>query len=133
MRNPNTGLSFLPAVVKQRVPHSSELLNSVTMRQVLADLSKNADYVILDLPPLGPVVDARVMAPRIDGFIMVVEWGKTARAVVSELMSSNHQIRNKCLGVVLTKVDQSKMKLYQTFGSSDYHYSRYSQYYQENV
>ncbi len=133
MRNPKTGLLFLPAVVKQRVPHSSELLNSVTMRQVLADLSKNADYVILDLPPLGPVVDARVMAPRIDGFIMVVEWGKTARAVVSELMSSNHQIRNKCLGVVLTKVDQSKMKLYQTFGSSDYHYSRYSQYYQENV
>jgi len=121
----------LPAVVRHRIPHSSELLSSARMRQVLADISNTADYIIIDLPPLGPVVDARAIAGRIDGFIFVTEWGKTARRVVRQVLASDPYVRDKCLGVVLNKVDQERMKLYRAYGSSEYYYSRYSQYYQE--
>jgi polysaccharide biosynthesis transport protein len=131
--NARTGMAFLPAVVKHRVPHSSELLSSVAMRKLLSTLSASADYIIIDLPPLGPVVDARAMASRIDGFVYVAEWGKTARRVVRQTLDTEPLIRQKCLGVILNKVDQEKMNLYRSYGSTEYYYSRYSEYYQEKT
>jgi succinoglycan biosynthesis transport protein ExoP len=131
--NARTGMAFLPAVVKHRVPHSSELLSSVAMRKLLSTLSASADYIIIDLPPLGPVVDARAMASRIDGFVYVAEWGKTARRVVRQTLETEPLIRQKCLGVILNKVDQEKMNLYRSYGSTEYYYSRYSEYYQEKT
>ncbi len=95
MRNLKTKLSFLPLVSKHRVAHSSELLSSPVMRNLLAELSKDFDYIVLDLPPLGPVVDARAIAHRIDGFIMVVEWGKiTRRAADRSSMASRRFSKN---------------------------------------
>ena len=131
LHNADTGLRFLPAVVKHRVPHSSELLGSAAMRKLLADVSTITDYIIVDLPPLGPVVDARAIAPRIDAFLFVTEWGKTARRVVKHLLDVDPVIREKCLGVVLNKVDQDKMKLYRTYGSNEFYQSRYMSYYQD--
>ncbi|MEA3535437.1 polysaccharide biosynthesis tyrosine autokinase [Rhizobium sp. CC-YZS058] len=131
LHNPATGLRFLPAVIKHRVPHSSELLGSAAMRKLLTDVSGFTDYIIVDLPPLGPVVDARAIAPRLDGFLFVTEWGKTARRVVKHLLDVDPIIREKCLGVVLNKVDQEKMKLYRTYGSTEFYQSRYMSYYQD--
>lgn len=127
-----TQLSVLPAVVRQRTPHSSELLASAGMRKLLKSVSEQYDYVVVDLPPLGPVVDARAIADLIDGFIFVAEWGATARRVAMEVLESNPQVREKCVGVVLNKVDQERLKLYHDYGSNDYYYSRYSRYYHES-
>ena len=126
-----TKLAFLPAVVKRRIPHSSELLASVGMTQVLSTATQNFDYVILDLPPLGPVVDARAIASKVDGFVFVVEWGRTARKVVRQTLETEPLVAEKCLGVILNKVDAEKMKLYREYGSTEYYYSRYSAYYRE--
>ncbi|WJH39653.1 polysaccharide biosynthesis tyrosine autokinase [Aliirhizobium terrae] len=128
----DSGLKFLPAVVKRRVPHSSELLASQQMMKLLSQAATEFDYVVLDLPPLGPVVDARAISPRVDGFVMVVEWGGASRKVVSDTLDADPQIVNRCLGVVLNKVDSSKMKLYREYGSSEYYASRYTSYYQDN-
>ncbi|WP_093001461.1 polysaccharide biosynthesis tyrosine autokinase [Rhizobium sp. NFR07] len=131
LHDPVTRLGFLPAVIRHRVPHSSELLASASMRNLLQTLSGQADYIVVDLPPLGPVVDARAIASQIDGFIFVAEWGRTARKVAKQLLDDEHEIRGKCLGVILNKVDQEKMKLYRSYGSSEYYHSRYASYYRE--
>lgn len=132
LTDPDTGLRFLPAVVRRRIPHSSELLASAAMARLLAQVAAEFDYVVLDLPPLGPVVDARAVAPRVDGFIMVVEWGGTSRKAVKDTLNAEPQIAGRCLGVILNKVDAGKMKLYEGYGSSDYYASRYTHYYHEN-
>ncbi len=131
LRDEKTRLAFLPTVVKQRVPHSSELLTSAQMHKLLAEASNAFDYIIVDLPPLGPVVDARAMAGRIDGFIFVTEWGKTARRAVRNTVENEVHIRKKCLGVILNKVDTEKLKLYRAYGSSEYYHSRYTRYYHD--
>lgn len=131
LRDEKTYLAFLPTVVKQRVPHSSELLTSAQMHKLLAEASSAFDYIIVDLPPLGPVVDARAMAGRIDGFIFVTEWGKTARRAVRNTVENEVHIRKKCLGVILNKVDTEKLKLYRAYGSSEYYHSRYTRYYHD--
>lgn len=130
--NPKSGLAFLPTVVKQRVSHSSELLMSAPMRKLINDLRADYEYVIVDLPPIAPVIDARAISDRLDGFLFVIEWGNTARGVVRNIFSHEPQIREKCFGVILNRVDAKKLKLYRSFGSSDYYASRYTSYYHED-
>ena len=131
LMDPKTKLAFLPAVVTRRVPHSSELLASPAMDAILDDARANFDYVVLDLPPLLPVVDARAIAPRIDSFLYVVEWGRTSRKAAKSALQGHDAIFDKCVGAILNKVDEDKMKLYRAYGSNEYYSSRYASYYQE--
>ncbi len=129
--DPKTKLAFLPAVVKRRVPHSSELLTSSSMSALLDIARAHFDYVIIDLPPLGPVVDAKAISPLLDSLLFVIEWGRTSRKVVRTTLLTEPELTDKCAGVILNKVDTEKMKLYRTYGSSEYYYSRYTSYYHE--
>lgn len=127
-----TKLAFLPAVVKRRVPHSSDLLSSSLMVNMLDELKAHFDYIVLDLPPLGPVVDARAISPMLDATLAVIEWGRTSRRVVRTTFAVQPELMQKCIGVVLNKVDTEKLKLYRSYGSGEYYYNRYSAYYHES-
>ncbi|ALN72053.1 polysaccharide biosynthesis tyrosine autokinase [Aureimonas sp. AU20] len=122
-------LAVLPAVMKQRISHSSELLSSASMGALMKEARAHFDYVLVDLPPLGAIVDAKAFAHRVDAFVFVVEWGRTARHVVRSILRNNPTVAAKCLGIVLTKSDSSRMKLYRAYGSSEYYSSRYDAYY----
>ncbi len=132
-QRPRSTLRFVPAIMRQRISHSAELLGSQRMKDVLESLRRHADYVILDLPPLNPVVDAKAVARRIDGYLFVTEWGRTARRVVRQTLEAEPAVREKCVGVILNKVDLEKMKLYRSYGSEDYYQWRYDAYYREGV
>ncbi len=132
LKSDKSSLVMLPAVVKRRIPHSSEMLASTAMEELLSGVETDYDYIILDLPPLAPVIDARAIAERVDAFIYVVEWGKTTRNVVRTTLHTDTEISEKCVGVILNKVDSEKMKLYRAYGSSEYYHSRYTSYYRED-
>lgn len=131
VRDPNTNLSFLPAIVTQRIPFSSELLASAAMDRVLADAAAEYDYVVIDLPPLGILVDARAISAKIDTYLMVVEWGRTPRAVVKKTLQTNLRVFEKCAGVVLNKVDTGKLGMYEGFGSNEYYSKHYTNYFKD--
>ncbi len=132
LSEPDSGLFVLPAVVKKRVQHSSELLSSPGMRNVLAEAGASFDYIVIDLPPLGPVVDVRAAASMFDAFLLVVEWGRTPRIMVQNMLTSDNALFEKCVGVVYNKVNMKKVNLYESYGSKDYYYSRYSAYYHKD-
>ena len=124
-------LSVLPAVLNRRVSNTSDLLASARMETVLERLKAANDYIVVDLPPTGPVVDAKAFARRIDAFVFVVEWGRTSRMLVRNTIEHTPIFRDKCLGIVLNKCDERKMRLYRSFGSEEYYYSsQYKSYYQ---
>lgn len=129
LHDDRTGLDFLPAVVRRRVTHSADLLSSARMTELLQILAQDYDYILLDLPPIGPVVDARAISRKLDGFILVVEWGRTARKVVRDTVLADPLVADKCLGTLLNKVDMDRMKFYRDYGSSEYYQGRYSSYY----
>jgi polysaccharide biosynthesis transport protein len=129
MLEPDSGLFVLPAAVRKRVNHTSEVLSSPAMRGLLDDAGKYFDYIVVDLPPLGPVVDVRAAASMFDAFVFVVEWGRTARIMVQTILAADEAIYDKCLGVVFNKVQMNKINLYESYGSKDYYYGRYSKYY----
>ena len=129
LAEPESGLVFLPAVVKKRVLHSSEVLSSPAMRDLLIKAGENFDYIVLDLPPLGPVVDVRAASSLFDAFIFVAEWGRTPRAIVKNLLGSDQALYEKCVGVLFNKVNFSRINLYESYGSRDYYYGKYGKYY----
>jgi succinoglycan biosynthesis transport protein ExoP len=133
LSEPDSGLFFLPAVIKKRVQHSSEILSSPGMRAVLAEAGKAFDYIIVDVPPLGPVVDVRAAASLFDAFLFVVEWGRTPRIMVQNILTSDNSLYEKCVGVLFNKVNMQKVNLYEGYGSKDYYYSRYSKYYHKDT
>ncbi|MBZ9987483.1 polysaccharide biosynthesis tyrosine autokinase [Mesorhizobium sp. BH1-1-5] len=124
-----TKLAIIPAVLRGQFSHTSELLGSAGMRRFIENAKETFEYIIVDLPPLGPVVDAKAFAPLVDGFVMVTEWGRTPRNMVRSMLESEPYIANKVIGAVLNKVDLKKLAKYGSLGGSERFFDRYSTYY----
>ncbi|ATU92277.1 polysaccharide biosynthesis tyrosine autokinase [Phyllobacterium zundukense] len=124
-----TKLELLPAVLHKHFQYTSELLSSEAMRKLLEEARSIYDYIVVDLPPLGPVVDAKAFAPLADGFIMVAEWGATPRALVRSVLQSETHITPKVLGLILNKTDMKELAKYTSYGSSEHFMERYTSYY----
>lgn len=131
MTDEDTSLMFLPAVVKKRISNSAELLSSQAMETLLQQLGKYFEYVIVDLPPIGPVVDVRASARLFDGYLLVVTWGKTPRSLVKALVAEDPLLYDRCFGVILNKTNKKRMRLYQNEDFKGYYYGSYGSYYVE--
>lgn len=123
---PNMG--FLPVASKMRSADSIELLNSSAMRELFEKLRHSYDYVIVDLPPLAPLADVRATAHLVDSYLLVVEWGRTSRALVQHALSRAPGVCEKVVGAVLNKVDMKALKLYDGSRASYYCDKRYRRY-----
>lgn len=129
MMEPSTGLGFIPAGANAANAHTSNLLSSAAMGTLLADLGSKVDYIVVDLPPLGPVVDVRAAAKFFDGVLFVVEWGSTSRDLVVDAFEANPQVYEKCFGVILNKVDTNRLHFYTSRVPQDGLHKKYAAYY----
>jgi succinoglycan biosynthesis transport protein ExoP len=124
--DPRTGLAFLPAVVDgPSEAHAAELLASETTRKLFERLQERYDYVIVDLSPLVPVIDVRASSRLIDGYILVVEWGRTKMQTVQRALSSARGVQENVMGIVLNKVDMKAIRRYDKHGARYYHRNKY--------
>lgn len=71
------------------------------------------DYVIIDLPALAEATDAGAFTRHVDGYLLVIEWGKTKTEAVQALLADHPHVRAGCLGVALTKVDIDKLSTFE--------------------
>jgi len=126
--DPATKLSFLPAGVRLRISHTSDVLASGLTQQVFDRLRSMYDCVIVDLSPLAPVVDVRVMTHLVDSFVFVVEWGRTKIDVAQHALASAKEIHDNLLGVVLNKADMSALGRYENHRGNYYHNRYYARY-----
>ncbi|WP_075217804.1 AAA family ATPase [Mongoliimonas terrestris] len=130
-RDEGTGLNVLPINVRNPQVHSSELLSTPFLENSLAKLTDEYDYIVLDLPPIGPIVDVRIVVPLLDIMALVVEWGKLPIAVIQAAVQSEPEIFDRCAGVILNKVDSKKNRLYAADSTRTYLSSQYQKYYKE--
>jgi succinoglycan biosynthesis transport protein ExoP len=122
--DPRSGLRFLPAGPKSNMPHTNELLASDAMKKLISGLLEAYDYLIVDLPPLIPVIDARASTNFLDAYVCVVEWGSTKVDLVRHGLSNAPEIYERLLGVVLNKVDMTTIGRYERH-RSNYYYEKY--------
>jgi len=121
-------LSFLPAIVKSPFIQSSEIMATRAMKVFLSELRENYDYIVVDLPPLAPVVDTRATAHFIDCYIFAIEWGVTKIDLIEHALSRAPGICENLLGIVLNKVDMKQIDKYDHEHSGYYKNKYYSQY-----
>jgi polysaccharide biosynthesis transport protein len=127
-RDPVTNLAFIPIVMETRLAHTSEILPSEQMKMFFDMLKQRFEYVIVDFPPLAPVVDVRATAHLIDSYIFVVEWGRTKIDVAQHALTSARGVYEQTLGVVLNKANMQMFGRYQGYTGNYYynrHYGRY--------
>jgi succinoglycan biosynthesis transport protein ExoP len=115
---------FLPASTRIKPSNSSDVLNSPSMKDMLRAAKIDYDYVIVDLPPILPVVDVKAVAHLFDAFLLVVEWGSTSTDEIVKAINTSHILSERLLGAVLNKADEAVMRRFE--GYSDRRYTYYS-------
>ena len=117
-------LTILPA--GKVPPNPTVLLQNNYFDEMMRKLRKEYDYIIVDTPPIGMVIDAAIIGLRCDGAVVVAEPGKVGKRAVMKARESLEQAGCSFLGVILNKVDKKGANYggYGGYGS----YGSYGQY-----
>lgn len=124
INDPRFKFDFLTASARVKTARSSDILTSEAMKALLKAAKADYDYVIVDLPPILPVVDVKAAAGLFDAFVMIVEWGNTRIDEAVKAMGTSSTVAERMLGVVLNKADEGAMRRIE--GYSDRRYTYYS-------
>jgi len=127
--NDETGFAaFLPAVVNAQFVQSNEIMASRATKLFFDKMRSEYDYVLVDLPPLAPVIDTRATTHLIDCYLFLVEWGETKVDIVEHALRRAPGVAENILGVVLNKVDLNSIGSYDNKNAGFYKNKLYSQY-----
>ena len=117
-RKRTTGLTLLPLLLDEQPAHSDEILSSPAFRDLVDQLRQRYDYIVMDLPPIAPVVDVRAAAPLVDSLVFVVEWGSTSIKAVRRHLMAEPELHDRLLGVVLNKANLKLLERFEQHGVS---------------
>lgn len=105
-------------------PNPSELLGSSRFRKLIEDARAGYDYVIIDTPPLGSVIDSAVVSRVADGVVMVIASSAISCRFAQNVKQQLEKSSGRILGAVLNKVPMAK-KGYGKYYGSYYGYGKY--------
>jgi Mrp family chromosome partitioning ATPase len=127
LKEPKFNVNFLPA--GRRIPLSltSEVVGGEAISKLFGGLQQYYSYILVDLPPLSPIIDVRASTHFVDSYLLAVEWGRTKIDAVGQSLRTAPRIYENLIGAVLNKADLDTMNRYDYSGRYDRndHYSRY--------
>jgi polysaccharide biosynthesis transport protein len=126
MPDPKSAVMILPAA--KHVKNAPDLIESEALANVIKDLRKAFDYVIIDSAPILPVTDTRILTRLADTVLFVVRWEKTPRDAALDAIKSLRDVHAPIAGVALTRADTKRFHYY-SFGYGSYYYA-YAKYYE---
>jgi succinoglycan biosynthesis transport protein ExoP len=116
-----TKVDGLNVLTSGPIPHNpAELLHSEAFARVKDELLENFDYVLFDSPPMGAVTDAAILAPQVDGALLVVRAGTSTVHSIAGARKQLHSVSARLLGAVLNDADL-RVKGYR-YGAGGYAY-----------
>jgi len=104
-------------------PNPSEMLGSDRMADLIAQLRKRYDRILIDSPPITAVTDSMILSKYVDGVVVVIRAGDTVRDVARNSVNQLQAVGAHILGGILNAVDIGKDKYYY------YYYYQYYNYY----
>jgi polysaccharide biosynthesis transport protein len=102
-------------------PNPAELLASAKMKNVLAELRKQYDHIVIDSPPTLSVTDAVVISTDADAVVLVIRSGHTTKPALRRARDILLQVNARVCGVLVNAVDLSSPDYY-------YHYEYQGKY-----
>jgi Mrp family chromosome partitioning ATPase len=104
------------------------MLSAATTKHLFDHLRATYDYIVVDLPPLAPIVDVRATSPLIDCFVLAIEWGRTKTDVVQHALHTAPSVHAALIGAVLNKTNMQAIRRYDNYHNDYYsnkHFARY--------
>lgn len=103
----------------------TRLLSSKNMGEAIAALKSTFDYIIMDCPPTNMVIDAAILAPYVDGYLLVVKHGETEYRDISEMLEQLKRADANILGFVYANAPTQAHKRYsRKYGGQYYQYEQ---------
>ena len=96
-------------------PNPAELLESRSFEALLRETRKVYDYVIIDAPPLGSVIDGAITAKYCDAAVMVIAANKISRKFAKDVKRQLEKTGCPIIGAVLNKVNVKQDKYYRKY------------------
>lgn len=109
--------------VGRDVSNPLQLLNSPRLGYFLERLAQNVDYVLVDAPPVGTVIDGAQIAKFCDGTLLVVNYNAVRRQELIDVKEQLVQTGCPILGTVLNMVEMD------SYMSKKYYYKSYYSHY----
>lgn len=101
----NPYLANLSIMTAGHIPENpAELLGSQAMKNLIASLREKYDVILLDAPPILPVTDSVLIAPQVDGVVLVYQVGRISRGALVRAKMQLDAVGSKLLGVALNHV-----------------------------
>lgn len=122
IEDPTYKFDFIPSATEMKPINSADVLNSPSMKRLLKSAANNYEYIIVDLPPILPVVDVKAAAHMFDGFVLVVEWGATMSNDLLSAIGVSDTLSQKLIGTVLNKVDDDVMRRIEGYAYRQHYY-----------
>jgi len=126
VRDADSGAWILPAAAA--TPPHYDLFSRPEADRLFRDLAGRFDQVVLDLPPVLGVADARILAAMADRVLYLVRWNKTPARTAQSGLEVLRECGANVVGAVLTQVNVNQQARYGYCDSSDY-FKHYRQYY----
>lgn len=99
-------LHVLPA--GSSVSNPAELFASQRMARLVDTLRERYDYVVIDAPPLLPVVDASILATYADGLLLITRYGKVTRTQVAKSIEQLERVHARVFGAVINRTPRTR-------------------------
>jgi capsular exopolysaccharide synthesis family protein len=109
-------------------PNPAELLHSDKFKRVLEALKEKYDRVIFDSPPVQAVTDPVILSGTVDGTIVVLKAGVTAKDMAARVVRQLRDVGGRVLGCILNDLDPNR----KAYGYGGYYYYRRGHYYYEH-
>lgn len=104
----------------------TELLGNNRFQQLLTALKRTFQYIIVDTPPIGSVIDAAVIAKYCDGSILVLASDKVSKAEAKQATEQMRMANENILGVILNKVEIYRGSYYGKYYKGYYRDDKFS-------
>jgi len=90
-------------------PNPSELLGSEKMNSILKIFDYCSEYILIDTPPVIAVTDASVLAPYVDGVLLVMKPGLTKLKLADQVINQFKRMDVNILGIVINDINPKQM------------------------
>ena len=119
-RDLSTQMAFVPAIPHAGPPDPPSILSSPELKRVFDELRKQYEFVVVDLSPLGGVIDVCATTELIDAYVLVIEWGHTTVDAVQHTLRAAPNVAESILGAVLNKADIKSLASYDPYLTNYY-------------
>jgi succinoglycan biosynthesis transport protein ExoP len=126
-RDPVSGACFL--AVSSGPITTSDLFGGLGMDELIDELRRRFDLIILDTPPILAVADARVLAGKADATVLLARWRRTPPQAVKAALRQLDNSGARVLGAALSLVDARQQPRY-GYGDPSYYHAQHKKYFE---